>query len=335
MKNNISEEDKFKVSVNSDDLKDPNTTKDLVDLQKTNKSVEVVYDKDKKGISEEIDVIEPQDDTTITYLSNVVDVETGEVSKPFTIDSKSYQVVRGKLPSKEIVMGVFCHDDVDDNGVNVIHPIDYFDENIATPAKVRMEEDIKMSEEANKPKDNSINLSEFKHFFVNEKSGKFRKFKTVFELAGATMNEDEKYMPSKDFKKFFESKIFGTPKKTSVEPLLEVTPTGDESEEELGIKAKKLMAMIAKRIPSNVIETIRTPIAKKEVILAFAELIGVPRNGLSKLISGVKDIAKQGVEPTQPEQPAITENKKLTKNDLTKEILDSQVIKKIKVKDIK
>jgi hypothetical protein len=63
----------------------------------------------------------------------------------------------------------------------------------------------------------SLNLSEFKHYLVNEKTGKFRKFKNVVELAAAVMAEDEKYMPIKEFKRFFEEKVFGAkPKKDEV-----------------------------------------------------------------------------------------------------------------------
>ena len=56
-----------------------------------------------------------------------------------------------------------------------------------------------------------------------------------------------------------------------------------ESDEEMSAKAKKLMQMIQTKIPSGIIKTIKTPVAQREVIAAFAEMIGVPRNGLSKL----------------------------------------------------
>ena len=67
--------------------------------------------------------IEPQDQATIKYLSNVKG-DDGQVSKPFTIDSKNYQMVRGITPSKEVVMAVFCHDDMGVDGENLIHSID-------------------------------------------------------------------------------------------------------------------------------------------------------------------------------------------------------------------
>lgn len=77
--------------------------------------------------------IEPKDKETIKYLSNVKDSKTGEMSKPFTIGAKKYQMVRGITPSKEIVMAVYCHDDLNKNGENIIHPVKHFEENIVKP----------------------------------------------------------------------------------------------------------------------------------------------------------------------------------------------------------
>jgi hypothetical protein len=209
-----------------------------------------------------------------------------------------------------------------------------------------IEEKVKPKVEPKKEQE-SLNLSEFKHYLVNEKSGKFRKFKNIVELAAAVMAEDEKYMPIKEFRKFFENRVFGG-KKESETNLMEVAPTGEETDEEMNAKAKKLMVMISKRIPSNVIETIKTPVAKREVIAAFAELIGVPRQGLPSLINGLKDLAK--TKPTVGATPAastaaplppenelapLSERKVMTKAELTESLLKPKVIKTIKVKDIK
>ena len=77
------------------------------------------------------------------------------------------------------------------------------------------------------------------------------------------------------------------------------------------------MDLIQKRIPSNIIQTIKTnKIAQREVIAAFAELIGVPRNGLTGLVQGIKDLAKTGAQPQQ-------------------QVAESRVVKTIKKKDIK
>jgi hypothetical protein len=111
-----------------------------------------------------------------------------------------------------------------------------------------------------------------------------------------------------------------------------VTPTGEENDEEMNAKAKKLMVLISKRIPTNIIQTIKTPVAKREVIAAFAELIGVPRQGLPNLINGLKVLSKtKDVEPAAP----ITEKKVITKAELTESLSKPKVIKVVKVKDIK
>lgn len=316
---------------------------------------------EKDDILEPEAVITPQDDATIKYLSNVRDSKTGKVSQPFTIGTQKYQMVRGITPSKEIVMAVFCHDETDDAGDNVIHPIELFEKTIVQPMmekekmmqqEVMLGNDIELESKVEvvpKKENESLNLSEFKHYLVNEKSGKFRKFKNIVELAAAVMAKEEKYMPIKEFRKFFESRVFGG-KKESEMNLMEVAPTGEESDEEMNAKAKKLMVMISKRIPSNVIETIKTPVAKREVIAAFAELIGVPRQGLPNLINGLKDLAKtKSTSPTAPVAPAATapaastqlapagvaERKVMTKSELTESLSQPKVIKTIKVKDIK
>ena len=54
----------------------------------------------------ENEVIEPQDVNTIKYLSNVKDRQTGDISKPFTISNKRYQMVRGENGNKEIVNSI-------------------------------------------------------------------------------------------------------------------------------------------------------------------------------------------------------------------------------------
>ena len=337
---------------------DPNLIKSLSKSGKVN--INVI---EEDEMLEPEAVITPQDDATIKYLSNVRDKKTGEISQPFTIADKSYQMVRGIKPSKEIVMAVFCHDELNESGENVIHPIEHFEKTIVQPI---MEKEAMMQQEAmfgndieekvkpkveSKKEQESLNLSEFKHYLVNEKSGKFRKFKNIVELAAAVMDKEEKYMPIKEFRKFFENRVFGGKKETEMN-LMEVAPTGEESDEEMNAKAKKLMVMIGKRIPSNVIETIKTPVAKREVIAAFAELIGVPRQGLPNLINGLKDLAKTkstspaaapGTAPTAGGLPpesqlaplGVAERKVMTKTELTETLSQPKVIKTIKVKDIK
>ena len=107
----------------------------LVDDKATNTSMTTGI----KPMAEESDavndaVIKPQDKETIKYLSNVKDSKTGEVSKPFNVGGKNYQMIRGMKPNKEVVMAVYCHDEMDETGNNIIHPMEYFEENIAKKA---------------------------------------------------------------------------------------------------------------------------------------------------------------------------------------------------------
>lgn len=257
-------------------------------------------------------IIQPQDKATIQYLSNVKDPESGQIAQPFNINDKKYQMVRGMTPDKNIVLGVYCFEEMNEDGSNKIYHVDEFENKVAKPM-LEMEKLTTESEDKSAQTE-SLNLGEYKHFVVNEKTGKFKKFKTIPELAATTMLEDERYMGLQEFKKFFENRVFGAPKRKE---LAEVGLTGQESDEEMTIKAKKLMDLIQKRIPSNIIQTIKTnKIAQREVIAAFAELIGVPRNGLTGLVQGIKDLAKTGAQPQQ-------------------QVAESRVVKTIKKKDIK
>ena len=90
------------------------------------------------------------------------------------------------------------------------------------------------------------------------------------------------------------------------------------------------MDLIGKRVPQNVIKTIKTPVAQREVIAAFAELIGVPRIGLSGLINGLKDISKKETGVTEP----ISEKKTITKKSLEESLKTKRVIEVIKIKNL-
>jgi hypothetical protein len=321
-------------------------------------------------------VIEPQDQATIKYLSNVKDANSGEISQPFNIGDKKYQMVRGMNQDKEVILGVYCFDDVNEAGENIIHSMEYFEENIANPMKEQMGmvgQDIAVVEKENEydyaaaerefhdkqdyEKSKSDDFADddendddenddrktvdedtyegFKHYLVNRQTNEVRKFKTIEEILSCDKSAEEQYMGVGSFKKYMNERLFGARKRKD-ETLNEVMPTGEESDEEMNAKAKKLMDMIGKRIPTNIIKTIKTPIAQREVIAAFAELIGVPRNGLSKLIIGLKDLSKQSTQPQaeptpQAEPQAITEKKVITKNMLENKV---KKIKVIKVKDL-
>ena len=331
----LSEEDKFKIHVDPKTIEDPNKTKKLVALGKKNPNVE--FDLEHPAIQKSSSssstsmvgmmeqdeaIIKPQDKATIKYLSNVKDEKTGEISKPFTIGGKNYQMVRGVTPEKNIVLGVYCLDDMGEDGENIIHPLDYFEENIIKP----MSENVGMVGQDIQVADN---YQGFKHFYVNRQTNEVRKFKTIEELLSHNKLDEEEYMGVGGLKKYMNEKLFGSRKKNE-EFLSEVAPTGEENDEEMNIKAKKLMAMINKRIPQNIIKTIKTPVAQREVIAAFAELIGVPRVGLGNLISGLRDISNPNQNKTS--EP-ISEKKIITKKSLEESINKKRTIKVIKAKD--
>lgn len=320
-------------------------------------------------------IIEPQDQATIKYLSNVKDANSGEISQPFNIGDKKYQMVRGMNQDKEVILGVYCFDDMNEAGENIIHSMEYFEENIANPMKEQMGmvgQDIQVVEKENEydyaaaerdfhdkkeyddlkrgdfadddVADDNVADDErkavdeytyegFKHYLVNKHTNEVRKFKTIEEILSCNKLSEEDYMGVSEFKKYMNERLFGARKRKD-ETLNEVTPTGEESDEEMNIKAKKLMELIRKRIPVNIINTIKTPVAKREVIAAFAELIGVPRNGLSKLIIGLKDLSTvptQQAGQTEPTEQPITEKKVITKNMLENKV---KKIRVIKVKDL-
>jgi hypothetical protein len=257
----------------------------------------------------------------LEYLSEIKDSETGEVSKPFTIADKKYQMVRAMAPDRQKVMGVYCMDEVDGEGNNIIHDVKHFEENIAKKAIQETGVVEPDGPEAatlmglEEKKENSF--AGHKHFIVNQKTGKARKFKSIEELAKAKMGEDEKYMGIREFKKFVDEALFGAGKKSMVKELDDAV-TGSESQnlgdEEMTILAQKLMKQISQKIPSGTIDSIkRNKKAQSEVIAAFAELVGVPRNGLSNLVSTIKDLAKPS---KQQGQAPVTEKRIIKVKDI-------------------
>lgn len=146
-------------------------------------------------------VIEPQDQATIKYLSNVVDDKTGEISQPFNIGDKNYRMVRGIKPNKEVVLSVMCLEDKN------IYEVEQFEKEIALPMKEMLEKQNTQKEDIDEIKE--MGLSEYKHYVVNEKKNSFKKFKTIQELVKNGLSEEEKYMNLREFKKYYENKIFG------------------------------------------------------------------------------------------------------------------------------
>ena len=290
-------------------------------------------------------VIEPKDKSTIKYLSNVKDSKSGEISKPFTIADKKYQMVRGITPSKEVVMAVYCHDDMDENGENIIHPLDYFEENIAKPMKEVSSKPVKedgfdyaSTEREHHDKEafmDYLNLKDligYKHFFVNIKTGDVKsKFKNTRDMikSGVKLGPDEDYMDEKGLKRFRFGKYF----KNDVN---EQSPTNIAA----GTDVPKLQADVQKLVDSIktkfsvYLSKLDKPIEQAQFLTTMAKEIGVPLNKLNDIITQFKTIATD----TSAIPPAgfANENKKIiTKNDLIESLKEKKVIKTVKVKDIK
>lgn len=271
------------------------------------------------GQMEENEVIGPKDPATIKYLSNVIDKNTGEVSKPFTIADKKYQMVRGQVPSGEVVMGVYCFDDMDDNGVNMIHPVEYFEETIARPMKEAMGmqgSDSQVSEEefnyAAAEKEyfdkenfmdylNLADLGNARLFFINDETGEvIASFKNIIDMAtsGRKLGPNERLVNRKQLKAI----RFGTKLKENI-ALSEETVDGVEVGKLKGdvkILVNKMVKMFG-----NYFAKLNTDIEKSVFLQNVAKIVGVPENKLSTLLSTYKDLAKDET-PVTP----VTENKK-------------------------
>jgi hypothetical protein len=285
----------------------------------------------------ESEVIEPKDVNTIKYLSNVKDKQNGEISKPFTIGEKRYQMVRGENGKKEVVIGVYCFDDLNENGENIIHPIDYFEGKIAKPMK-----EISMVGQNNQVNDgfdyasaeteyhdkanliDYLNLKDiepiYKHFFVDLKSGEVTaKFKTTKEMikSGVKLGPNEDYMDIKTLKRF----RFGDYFKKDI--------TENEEEEESGTDVTKLKADVRKLVTliknkfGMYLAKLDKPIEQAEFLNTMAAEVGVPLTKLSSIINNYKEVSKN---------QTINESKIFLKKELEK--TNKKLIKVTTVKNL-
>jgi hypothetical protein len=420
---------------------------DIDEEEKVDDGIEDVVDKEQivdAGVPKKVDsVIEPQDKATIEYLSNVED-EDGNISGPFNVSGKNYQVIRGITPSKEVVLAVYCHDDVDDEGNNQIYDMDYFEENFVNPAMIQQENDRLAEESALeeeksfsqeevntelpltpdnikgyddfyinvknntitkrwksgewmksnddlgsdddfmdkaevikhmkslRPKineepvsgklpdepvlaksldgDKAIGLGDYKFFLVDNKTGKFRKFKTVEELAKANMQPTEKLMGLKEMKRFFESKVFGDKGKKAQDIFEEDTQgTGGESDEQLQQKAQRLVNAMdsnpkVKKANDYLAKT-KNVKAKSQALAAILQRLNIPKESIQVYLNNIKKMVKKGTGSqeagagqqsdagTTPGAAPVFESKKTTKAELIESMTPKTTI--IKVKDIK
>jgi len=294
--------------------------KDIKTLKATNAIdkddvVKIVDDKPLTSTIAETDVdavIEPQDTETIKYLSNMKDMYTGEVSRPFTINDKQYQMVRGITPSKEVVPAVYCLDE------------DSYDYASAEREYHNKEELMDYL--------NLADLVGFKHFFVNLDSGDVvGKFKNTVDMvkSGIKLGDREDYMTVKALKRFRLGEYFKNSDNEINED--ELSDAADSTNlGKLKSDVKKLTNLIKTKF-SIYLNKLDKPIEQAQFLTSMAQEIGVPLNKLSSIINTFKEISKDDVIP-------VSESKIIKKKDLMESIENSikpKVIKTIKIKDIK
>lgn len=337
--------------------------KPQMDVASSSTNTSVTEDGEKQK-----EVIEPKDKQTIKYLSNIKDSKTGQVSKPFVIADKRYQMVRGVTPSKEVVMAVYCHDDLDENGENIIHPVEHFEEAIAKPFLQNSSKkdaapsdnigagnkelmpaiaedgyDYAGEERAYHDKEsfmdylNLAGLEGYKHFFVNTKTGKITsKFKTTKEMINSRveLGPDETYMDAKQLKRH----RFGEHFKQDMNEDVPVSPEdADTNIPKLKSDIKKLTDAIKNKF-SVYLAKLDKPIEIAAFITSMASELGVTLDKLKSIISGysdvTKDVATPTAAPTQAPAP-VKESRVITKKELIDSLLIKKIIKTVKVKDIK
>lgn len=261
--------------------------------QNLKKTLDTLKDKEVEVVV--TDGVEDKVSKKLEYVSEVIDESTGELSKPFTIGAKNYQMVRAMGPNNSIVMGVYAFDEIDESGNCKIYEVNEF-EGIAKSAinELGVQEPEGPEAATLNPlndmgkKETNPSFEGYKHFIVNEKLGKVKKFKTIQELAKAKMDTEETYMGIKEFKKYIDSALFGKRKMKEETAQTEVVPSNITS------SVEKTMKLIGTKLTSSILQSIKqNPIAQEQIILAFAKQIGVPANRLSQLINGIKNLAQE------------------------------------------
>lgn len=281
-------------------LKSPEGAKtdvNIVDKNKANNSASATNSMSPTTTTlEETDV--PQAPKGFKYVSNLKDME-GNISQPFTINSKKYQMVRAMQPDRKIIQAVYSLDEVDEMGQNIIHSVEDFDRNIASPQReldeggIREEgpvrsEDPNFSQTPNHQEDyidflNLNDLKGYKDFFVNIDSGEVvAKFKNAREMikSGIKLGDNEDYMDAKMLRRF----RFGNSMKT--DDISEDVDLG-----RLQTDVKKLSKLIKDKF-MIALEKINTPIEQSQFLVAMANEIGVPFAKLTSIINSFKDISK-------------------------------------------
>jgi hypothetical protein len=275
--------------------------------------------------------IQPQ--SVINYLSKVKDMNTGEVSKPFTIADKNYQMVRGYDNNRQIVLGVMCMDELNEAGDNVIHSLDHFETNIAGPMKETMgmmganiqpvptEEDFNYSGEElayndQKEWEDYINLADVgdaKIFFVDTTTGKVvASFKNTVEMlkSGTKLEDNQRLMNRKQLMALRAGETI-----REAISLDEITADGTNVD-----KLKKDMEILVSRISKmfgNYFSKLNTDIEKGAFLQTMAKILNVPETRIASIVKTYGNVAQETPIST-PASP----------------IAESKVIKVVKVKDL-
>jgi len=297
------------------------------------------------------DMIEPQDQATLKYLSNLQDAN-GQVSQPFEINARKYQMVRAMQPDRQVVPAVYSLDEMDEQGQNKLYSVEEFDRSIATPARQMMEnkpvpsEDPHFSKMAELSRNNETidylntdDMAGSKHFFINKKTGEvIAKFGNTRDMikSGIKLSEDEDYMDAKALRRHRLGKLLNND-----EELDEAVNVGKLQQD-----VKKLSKLIKDKFVIA-LEKINTPLEQSQFLVAMAKEIGVPFSKLTSIINSFKDISKDqdtlssmtsldadsGID-TSSTTGAIAEGSRIiTKNDLLESL--KPISTRIKVKDIK
>lgn len=253
---------------------------DVSDVSTTTTSTSV-YEEDGMGEPVQVDaVIEPQDAETIKYLSNVKDDKTGDVSKPFVIADKRYQMVRGVKPNREVVLAVFCHDDMGVDGSNLIQSIEEFEKKVAGPM-------LEMEKGTGDPYSQGVDYSDiegYRHFFVDKADGSLKgKFKTIKDMmmSGIPLGENEQYLNLRELKK------------NRINRFMESNSSLNETDiPKLKTDVQKLVDLIKAKF-STAFAKLDKPIEQVQFLDTLGQEFGLTKDKIAKLTSSLK----AGVDP--------------------------------------
>lgn len=327
IKTDMTTYNKIKGKLSPDEKKEVTITDDKPSTSSSSSPTTSSYTTSMATQMESLD-IEPQ--SVINYLSKVKDMNTGEISKPFTIGDKNYQMVRGYDNNKKIVMGVMCLNELNEAGDNVIHPIDYFESKIAGPMKETMgmmgadiqvkptDEDFNYSTDElghhdQKEWENYINLvdvGDAKIFFVDINSGKVMAgFNNTVEMlkSGVKLEDGQRLMNRKQLMALRAGETI-----REAITLDEVEVDGTDVD-----KLKKDMSVLVGRISKmfgNYFAKLNSDLEKGAFLQTMAKILNVPEARIASIVKTYGNVAKE--TPTQP-------------------IAESKVIKVVKVKDLK